>query len=143
MTTPHSFRVLVIDDDEIAREFLCEILRRGGFGVEDSPSTIGVTNRLVREGFHAVVLDVHMPAISGDKLTALLRKNEQLAQLGVVLVSSAPREELDEIARAVDASAVISKEEARGALVPAVLRACQRAASAAALATNNPRRPRR
>jgi CheY-like chemotaxis protein len=121
----NNLRVLVIDDDEIAREFLCGILRAAGFDVLDSPSTIGVTNKIVKDRVQVVVLDVMMPTIRGDKLAGLLRKNVQLSQLGVVLVSGAPREELDELASELDAHAIVSKQDARAELADAVLLAAQ------------------
>jgi CheY-like chemotaxis protein len=120
-----NLRVLVIDDDEIAREFICDILHRAGFTAEDQASTIGLTNRLIRDHFQVVVLDVMMPTISGDKLTVLLRKNEQLSHLGIVLVSSAPKEELESMAKDLGADAVVGKEEARERLATAVLHAAR------------------
>jgi CheY-like chemotaxis protein len=121
--TRESVRVLVIDDDELAREFLCDILRRAGFTVTDSSSTLGVTNRLVRDKINVVVLDIMMPAIRGDRLATLLRKHPGLAALGIVFVSSHPREELDELASEVGAEAVVGKHEAREKLALAVIAA--------------------
>jgi len=116
-------RVLVIDDDELAREFLCDILRREGFTVTDWASTIGVTNKIVREEINVVVIDVMMPTIRGDRLATLLRKNAALGALGVVLVSSCPAEELQQLASEVGAEAVVGKQEARTELARAVLQA--------------------
>jgi DNA-binding response OmpR family regulator len=113
-------RVLVIDDDDLAREFLCTVLRRGGCAVSDLPSTIGATNKITRDDIQVVVLDVMMPGIRGDKLASLLRKNDNLAQLGVVLVSSAPRSELESLTLDMSVDAVIGKDEARTKLVEAV-----------------------
>jgi DNA-binding response OmpR family regulator len=116
-------RVLVIDDDDLAREFLCTVLRRSGFAVFDLPSTIGATVRITRDEIQVVVLDIMMPSIRGDKLATLLRKNSQLAELGVVLVSSCPRSELEQLELDVDADAVVGKDEARTKLADAVLAA--------------------
>ena len=118
-------RVLVIDDDELAREFLCDILRREGFNVIDWSSTIGVTNKIVREGIRVVVIDVMMPTIRGDRLASLLRKNSALGALGVVLVSSCPREELEQLAKEVGAQAIVGKQDARTQLVAAVMHAAR------------------
>jgi CheY-like chemotaxis protein len=126
MLTPEQISVLVIDDDEIAREYLCDVLRRAGFIVEDTPSTIGVTNKLVRDHFQVVVLDIMMPAIRGDKLAGLLRKNPHLRELGVVMVSGAPRAEIEQLTHELDPGDVINKGEARTKLADAVLRAGQR-----------------
>jgi CheY-like chemotaxis protein len=130
MNTPNHIHVLVIDDDEIAREFLCEVLRRFGFIVDDMPSTIGVTNKIVRDRYQVVVLDVMMPAIRGDKLAGLLRKNPHLQGLGVVMVSGAPPAELAQLASEIDPADVINKADARTKLPAAVLRAAQESAGA-------------
>jgi CheY-like chemotaxis protein len=124
--TRDKVRVLVIDDDELAREFICEVLRSAGFPVLDLPSTIGITTTIMREGVHVIVLDVMMPNMRGDKLAALLRKKTQLSQLGVVLVSGCERNELDAIAAEVDAEAVVSKADVRRMLPEAVMRAARR-----------------
>jgi CheY-like chemotaxis protein len=125
MESGHTIHVLVIDDDEIAREFLCDVLRRAGYIVDDLPSTIGVTNKIVRDKYHVVVLDVMMPAIRGDKLAGLLRKNPHLQGLGVVMVSGAPRTELAQLVEDIDPDDVISKADARAKLPAAVARAAQ------------------
>ena len=125
MQTSQTIHVLVIDDDEIAREYMCDVLRKAGFVVEDMPSSIGVTNRVVREHFHVVVIDVMMPAIRGDKLAHLLKKNAQLRELAVVMVSGAPREELEQLGSDIDPSRVVDKANARTQLVDAVLQAYQ------------------
>jgi CheY-like chemotaxis protein len=130
MLTPEQVSVLVIDDDEIAREYLCDVLRRAGFLVEDTPSTIGVTNKLVRDQFQVVVLDVMMPAIRGDKLAGLLRKNAHLRELGVVLVSGAPRAEIEQLVSDLNPGDVINKGEARSKLAEAVLRVARERTSA-------------
>lgn len=124
-TSRDKTRVLVIDDDDIAREFLANILRRAGFTVSELPSTIGVTNQIVRDEIHVVVIDIMMPTIRGDKLAQLLRRNAQLSNLGVVLVSGSPREEVDHLLREVRADAFVGKDEARTALANAVMRAAR------------------
>jgi CheY-like chemotaxis protein len=123
--TSQSIHVLVIDDDEIAREYMCDVLRKAGFVVDDMPSSIGVTSRVVRDQFHVVVIDVMMPAIRGDKLASLLRKNPQLRSLGVVMVSGATRDELEQLGPEIDPDRVVNKADARTQLVDAVLRAYQ------------------
>lgn len=123
---PHEVRVLVIDDDELARGFLADVLRSAGFVVSDSDSTIGVTNKILREHIHVVVLDVMMPTIRGDRLATLLRKNAALSELGVVLVSSHPPDELAQLASEVGAEAVVGKHEVRTKLARVVMEAANR-----------------
>lgn len=131
MTTARErVKVLVIDDDEIAREFLVGILQRGGCMVSTLPSPIGATQKILQEGIQVVVLDVMMPTMNGDKLAAMLRKNAQMKDVGVVLVSSCPRHEIERLAAEAGADAFVGKEEVRTALASAVMRAVRRKSGA-------------
>lgn len=121
-------RVLVIDDDEIVREGMCELLRGRGFEVFDAGSPIGVTKLIVQNQIDVVVLDVMMPDISGDKLTRLLRSNPKLQQLAIVLVSSGKEEDLTRLAAEVAADSVVSKAEIHTDLARAALAAHRRRA---------------
>ncbi len=118
-------RVLVIDDDDIARFAMVELLAAAGHEVSDLPSPIGATQKLLQEQIDVVVLDVMMPSLRGDKLANLLRKNPRLQHLGVILVTGALPEELEEVADLVDAQAVIEKARIDETLVDAVNRAAR------------------
>lgn len=114
-------RVLVIDDDEIVRELMCELLRTFNCEVFDSGSPIGVSKLIVQHQIQIVVVDVVMPDISGDKLTKLLRSNSRFGDLSIVLVSSGTAEHLQRIAKEVAADAVVPKSELREQLALVVL----------------------
>src|SRR6187549_1659892 len=116
-------RALVIDDDEIARELLVSVLRGGGYEIFELPSPIGATQIILREHIDIVVLDVMMPALSGDKLAHMLRSNPRLKGLLIVLVSSCSIEELKQLAANVKADAVVSKRDVRNSLLSAIERA--------------------
>jgi len=120
---PGSLRVLVIDDDDIAREMLCEALRDAGHNVHDLPSAIGATRAIFDQNIEAVVLDVMMPSINGDKLSRLLRQASKGKQLTIILVSSRPAAELHELADAAQADAVLPKAAARKELAQTLKRA--------------------
>jgi CheY-like chemotaxis protein len=113
-------RVLLIDDDDVAREFLAELLRAAGHEVFELPSPIGATRTIIGEGIDAVVLDVFMPDMDGDKSAKVLRENPRLSGLAIVLVSSSDLSQLEEIAARVRADGVVCKVDARTTLVPTV-----------------------
>ncbi len=121
-------RVLVIDDDEIVREAMCELLRASGCQVFDAGSPIGVTKLIVQHQIDIIVLDVMMPDISGDKLAKLLRGNPKLQQLAIVLVSSGKHEDLAGLAAEVAADSVVSKSEIHSQLAFVALAAHRRRA---------------
>jgi PleD family two-component response regulator len=116
-------RVLVIDDDDIAREAMRAILVRAGFDVFELATPIGATAVIKRDKIAVVALDINMPTINGDKLAKLLRDNAQLSNLGIVLVSSCDIDKLSAIGDKVGADGIVSKSKLHVALAPAVERA--------------------
>lgn len=70
---PH---ILVVDDEELVREFSERALATGGFAVtlcEDGQSAIDAF-RAAPDRFSAVVLDLNMPKLSGRATLEALRK---------------------------------------------------------------------
>jgi CheY-like chemotaxis protein len=124
-------RVLLIDDDDVAREFLGTLLRQAGYEVHELPSPIGATRVLLNKNIDIVVLDVFMPQMDGDKSAKVLRDNPRLQGIRIVLVSSCEESQLEEISARVQADAVVPKAEARLRLVPTVdrLRRAQQGAT--------------
>jgi CheY-like chemotaxis protein len=120
-------RALLIDDDDVAREFLASLLRDAGHQVFELPSPIGATRTILNEKIEVVILDVFMPEMDGDKFAKMLRTNPRLTGIAIVLVSTCEPEELVEIAARVKADAVVSKAEARTKLADAVFRVAHRA----------------
>ncbi len=118
--------VLVIDDNEVARELMTSLLTEAGHRVHSLSTPIGATRTIVREKVSVVVIDVEMPALRGDKLVSLFRNNPRFSKLGLVLVSGAPEEELVEIGRAVGADAVVPKIHLEAGLADTVARLAQR-----------------
>lgn len=118
-------RVLVIDDDDVARELLSSSLESAGHEVFELASAIGATREIFQHAIDAVVLDVMMPNINGDKLARLLRQNSRGKNLGIVLVSSRPLEELRALSAAAQADAVLQKSAIRAELGECVTRVCE------------------
>ena len=119
-------RILIIDDDDIARELLCSTLKRLGHEVHELATAIGATRAIFAHDIDAVVVDVMLPDISGDKLARVLRQNSRGQSLAIVLVSSLPIDELRALALVAQADGVVPKSNIRAGLEPALTRAYQR-----------------
>ncbi|MBI4859765.1 MAG: sigma-54-dependent Fis family transcriptional regulator [Candidatus Riflebacteria bacterium] len=68
--TPRPYRVLVVDDEEVAREGLKRILRRPDLSVDLSPGGEEALDRIFAEGhdYHVVLTDYRMPRVDGKQL---------------------------------------------------------------------------
>ncbi len=118
-------RVLVIDDDDVAREVIVDVLEQDGHQVTSLPSPIGATKHIVDQQVNVVVLDLMMPSMRGDKLANLLGRNPKLKHLGVVLVTSARLEDVSALTDAMASVAIVSKTGLHQELCPAVRRAAK------------------
>ena len=68
-----SYRILVIDDDESHLAATSGILEAHGYDVATHRGAFGATGRVLKEAPDLVLLDVNMPALSGEGLVPLLR----------------------------------------------------------------------
>jgi CheY-like chemotaxis protein len=116
-------KVLVIDDDEIACELVASELKQAGVQVYTLPSPIGASRMIQESEVDAVVIDVVMPAMRGDRLASLLRHNPRFANLAVILISGDNSVALQELASTVGADALVNKKFIRGKLAPTVVAA--------------------
>lgn len=109
-STKGSRRVLVIDDDEIVLQAVADLLDRSGFQVYSMPSPIGATQAIVKNHIQAVVLDLNMPVMQGDRFVKLIRGWDRIRDLPVILLSGAPEDTLREVGRRFTGLQVISKD---------------------------------
>jgi len=114
--------VLVIDDSDIARAKVSSMLRRAEYVVRELPSAIGSTREILRHQVAAVVVDLDMPGLRGDKLASLLRTNTRLSEVVLILISGQSHEELDGLRRDRAIDAVIPKGELDTSLVATLAR---------------------
>lgn len=105
----HQAAVLVIDDSDVARRAMAELLTQNGMKVVTLSSPIGATREVMRNNVDVVVIDLMMPGLRGDRLAALFRENGRLAKLGLVLVSGGSDEELSQLSLERSVDAVVSK----------------------------------
>lgn len=115
-------RILVIDDADDTRDRTVALLSDAGFSPFAQPSAIGATRMLVNLSIPAVVVDLGMPGLSGEKLIAVLRKNRRLDGLVIVVITSmdCPRQAMQQGLR--EADAVVIREHLDSRLVPTLER---------------------
>lgn len=111
--------VLVVDDSEICLELARDALQAAGYEVVTSQTSLGVSRLLRRSEARCVVLDVSMPALTGDRLVQILRK-ASAEDLPVILHSDRPLHELIAIGERCGATRVARKEPDCASLVAAV-----------------------
>jgi CheY-like chemotaxis protein len=121
--TPDLQTVLLIDDSEVDRIAMIELLEAAGFVVVALPSPIGATRRAREVGASLAVIDQNLPGMDGTKLAGLFQQNPTLRHVKVVIVSGS--DEVAETAKKSGADAFVPKRQLYD-LVPVLQRLCMR-----------------
>jgi DNA-binding NarL/FixJ family response regulator len=118
-------RVLVVDDDAVLREALCDLLAERGFDVVGEAANGADGVALARERSPDVVLmDFRMPGMDGLEATSLIKANDPLTQ--AVMFTAYDDQTLDLEATRVDVYCLLVKGCRPELMLDIVKRAAQR-----------------
>src|SRR5262245_49627945 len=96
-----AFSLLVVDDNEDNREILAARLNQLGYAnVAMASGGREALERVERQAFDLVLLDLMMPGVSGIDVLEALRGKQRLASLPVIMVSAA--NERDAVVRCIE-----------------------------------------
>ena len=119
------YRLVLIDDSELALELTSNVLSTAGFDVRAMSSLRDFVNVVLDWKPHVIVTDLHMPHMSGAKLCAWLRSQTRTARIPIVLCSGTPEAELAAVAREVGVDGFVSKEHGAEALSRRLRELCE------------------
>ena len=125
-------RVLIVDDYPGARYRRMRLLMdAGGFDVAEESLGRDALSRLSRERFDLLVIDFHLPDLSGLEVCRTIKADPRTAGLPILAVSAvSDREQAERAAQDAGASAFIGDEADADAFVAAVRDLLQRRATA-------------
>jgi two-component system OmpR family response regulator len=103
--------VMIIDDDPDIATVARRLLEKRGFSVIVQDQPFSSTALVMRHKPDVVLLDVNMPALSGDRLATVLSRHSDLREIAVVLFSSNDEQTLRQMALRTGAAGYISKSD--------------------------------
>jgi len=83
---PEDIRILVVDDQELARVALLRLLRKHGFQCLEAPNAFRTLELLDRETIDLVLCDIKMPGMDGISLVRTVA--HRIPEIAFVMVSS-------------------------------------------------------
>jgi CheY-like chemotaxis protein len=88
-------KVLVVDDSETVLDMARDALERNGYEVLTALSAKEADTFIFGEMKpDVIVMDVMLPVLDGDKKTRMLKENEAVRHIPILLLSSKPEQEL-------------------------------------------------
>jgi two-component system, OmpR family, response regulator len=111
-----AFKILMVDDSEVELQWAQQALSPLGVEVLLFRASIGIRAFIYKNAPSLVLLDINMPALSGDRICKLLKADEKTAAIPVFLYSSIASEELAKKAHEAGADGCILKNHDVAAL---------------------------
>ena len=91
VASPREHRVLIVEDDPMAREILTTVLEEEGYVVTQAPDGQAALTCLREQAASVIVLDIAMPRMNGWAFLAAKAQMPAAAPIPVIVVSaSAP-----------------------------------------------------
>lgn len=88
-------KVLIVDDDKNVNEFLCRVMKtRLNCRVESAMNGIDAVAYLNTEVVDLILLDVSMPIVSGVEVLEIVRNDERLKHIPVVMITANKEKEI-------------------------------------------------
>ncbi|WP_242394964.1 response regulator [Anaeromyxobacter oryzisoli] len=102
-------KILVVDDD--ATHLVCakELLEAEGYEVRVHSTAFGATEKVLRYEPDLILVDVNMPALSGEGLVTVLQGRERTRGVRVLLYSSNDEQALREAAERLGIAGYVPK----------------------------------
>jgi CheY-like chemotaxis protein len=84
----HRKKIMVIDDDEQVLQVTQELLEHAGYDVVTLRHGIGATSAIRAHQPDLLLLDINMPALSGENLVTVILANEHTRSVPILFYSS-------------------------------------------------------
>lgn len=120
--------ILIAEDSPLLSKLICECLRKAGYtnlninmnGQEAWEKLVEMNKQgTVLDDVHCIITDIEMPLMDGHRLTKLVKDNDTMKKIPVVIFSSLINEEIRIKGEALGADAQLTKPEI-GKLVEAI-----------------------
>ena len=116
-------KVLVVDDNDIELGVVRVVLEAEGFCVSTLDSVFELSIAIKRDRPDVILLDVMMPALTGDRAAAILKQHGFARDIPVILHSSKEESELEALATRAGVQGYVRKTGDFDRLVAEVRRA--------------------
>ncbi len=83
-----SASVLVVDDDDVARNRIAQVIRDAGHRTNAARNGLDALRKAIESPPDLIITDIEMPALDGWQFTRLVRARERLVDIPVVFVTS-------------------------------------------------------
>jgi DNA-binding response OmpR family regulator len=115
-----NIRILIVEDEPSILESLGFILQRAGFEVDTATDGTDALNRLRRQTYSGLILDIMLPGMNGFDVLRAVRADKALVALPVIVLTAKGQANDRRTAEAIGATAFITKPFSNAEIVERV-----------------------
>lgn len=101
--------ILIVDDDEMVRIALCELLKPEGYEIDKAVGGKEALDKINVKKYDLLMLDIIMPEMDGFELCRRIRQSEDHQDVPIVFLTAKSREEDREMGIDAGADKFLSK----------------------------------
>ena len=120
--TPGREKILVVEDNQLNRELIVDLLEAAGYAVLQADDGLGFLERVKRERPALVLLDIQLPGVDGFTLVRQLKADAETRGIPVIVTTAYARAESRAQALAAGCDGYLPKPLDTQELVQAVAR---------------------
>jgi putative two-component system response regulator len=112
--------ILVVDDDQLIRSMMCQVLSRQGYSVDSVADGQSALAKVSAESPDLILLDLNMPGMDGFEVSRQIKKNAETNDIPIIAITG--HDTVDNHVKACDLGidGYISKTAARASIVAMV-----------------------
>ena len=104
------YKILVVEDSPIMRQLIAFALNGlKGTRIMEASNGVDGLKKLSNDCFNLVITDINMPEMDGFKLISLVKKNDDLRNMPIIVITTADSQEDKEKAVALGVNAYVTK----------------------------------
>jgi PAS domain S-box-containing protein len=101
--------IALIEDDKDYREILAGYIENGGYEVIAVSSGYDIVTEILRKKPDMIIVDIVLPRMEGGDIIGVLRKNDMIENVPVIVISSKDESEIKTVAEEINATAWLQK----------------------------------
>ena len=112
--------ILIVEDNPVNQKLIAFLLARAGYSYEVAENGVEALQRIERNAFKLVLMDMMMPVMNGYDATKAIRANPKTKHLPVIALTANAMKGEDEKCRAAGCSDYLAKPYSKDQILNAI-----------------------
>lgn len=105
------YKIMVVDDSKTTMIYLKNLLQKFGFDTNTFKNAQDAYSELEQEKYDLIISDVEMPNVNGVEFAGMVKNNDKLKNIPIIIISMLPKQKLSELFKDLPIDDFINKSD--------------------------------